>query len=96
MKKKAAGRADGKNKIGKNEVRKRAAVMNLTWLTVWLLSFAGMAVFYELKCQAVIGAVYQSNPSAGILVTHHMIMKISFLRHRRCMKAVTRSREFSA
>lgn len=74
MKKKAAGRADGKNKIGKNEVRKRAAVMNLTWLTVWLLSFAGMAVFYELKCQAVIGAVYQSNPSAGILVTHHMFM----------------------
>lgn len=74
MKKKAAGRADGKNKIGKNEVKKRAAVMNLTWLMVWLLSFAGMAVFYELRCQAVIGAVYQSNPSAGILVTHHMFM----------------------
>ena len=79
MKKKEAGRADGKNKIGKNEVRKRAAVMNLTWLVVWLLSFAGMAVFYELKCQAVIGAVYQSNPSAGILVTNHMFMaKINY------------------
>lgn len=53
--------------------------MNLTWLVVWLLSFAGMAVFYELKCQAVIGAVYQSNPSAGILVTNHMFMaKINY------------------
>ena len=77
MKKKAAGRT--KNQFGKNEVRKRAAVMNLTWLVVWLLSFAGMAVFYELKCQAVIGAVYQSNPSAGILVTNHMFMaKINY------------------
>lgn len=46
MKKKAAGRT--KNQFGKNEVRKRAAVMNLTWLVVWLLSFAGMAAFYEL------------------------------------------------
>ena len=78
MKKKAAGRT--KNQFGKNEVRKRAAVMNLTWLVVWLLSFAGMAVFYELKCQAVIGAVYQSNPSAGILVTNHMFMaKINYV-----------------
>ena len=88
MKKKAAGRADGKNKIGKNEVRKRAAVMNLTWLTVWLLSFAGMAVFYELKCQAVIGAVYQSNPRRRITlinstnVRRSLVLFIRVIRRR--------------
>ena len=90
MKKKAAGRT--KNQFGKNEVRKRAAVLNLTWLVVWLLSFAGMAVFYELKCQAVIGAVYQSNPSAGILVTNHMFMsKINYENLISAASAVTRS-----
>lgn len=75
-----------------DETRKRAIIINSIWAAVFCIGILGIALFYELRIQSILGMVYAADNSGGITLTHCMFAaKINGANLSEALSAVTMS-----